>query len=349
MPIRRLSPAVALFTILPAQHLIRAMKSWKQFAAALVLVPALASSAVAQSHYPDKPIHLVVPYTVGGSSDVIARAISDELSKRLGQPVIVENRSGAGSLVGTQYVKGASADGYTLLLADVPFTIVPALYQERAHYDALGDFAPISLLGVAPMYLFVNSSFNARTTADLMRQAKSAPGTITIGSGGNGSLTHLMAELLMINTGSKLVHVPYKGAGASVTDLAAGQINASFTTMASAYSLYKTDRIRPIALSSAQRSKETPNVPTFKEGGISNMEVDSWWGLLAPAGVSAPVRDALTAAMRGVMDSTNVKARMAAVGVSPPKDSGPASLRELIKQDLSRWQDVIRRADIKAD
>ena len=204
--------------------------------------------------------------------------------------MVVENRAGAGSLIGTQYVTGQEADGYTLLLADVPFTIVPALYRERAHYDAQRDFAPIALLGVAPMYLFVNASFPARSVADLIRSAKAQPGTITIGSGGNGSLTHLLAELFMINTGTRLAHVPYKGASASVTDLAAGHINASFTSMASAYPLYKAGTIRAIAVTGLERSKDTPDVPTFKEAGLANMEVSSWWGLLAPAGVSPAVR-----------------------------------------------------------
>jgi tripartite-type tricarboxylate transporter receptor subunit TctC len=325
------------------------LKLFQKLLLALLFVPCLLESSWAQGHYPDKPVRVIVPYTVGGSSDVIARAIGDALSKALGQAVVVENRAGAGSLIGTQYVTGQEADGYTLLLADVPFTIVPALYRERAHYDAQRDFAPIALLGVAPMYLFVNSSFPARSAADLIRLAKARPGTITIGSGGNGSLTHLLAELFMINTETKLVHVPYKGAAASVADLAAGQINASFTSMASAYPLYQAGTIRAIAVTGAERSKDTPGVPTFKDAGISTMAVSSWWGLLAPAGVSQPVRETLTAAMRTVMQDTAVKARLAVVGVSAPADAGPAALQQLIKTDVARWHDVIGRADIKVE
>jgi tripartite-type tricarboxylate transporter receptor subunit TctC len=324
------------------------MKHWKTLLAALAL-PLATAGFSAQAAYPEQPIRIVVPYSAGGSSDVIARAISDELGKELGQPVIVDNRAGAGSMIGTAYVANEAPDGYTLLIADVPFTIVPALYRERAKYRAEKDFAPISLLGLAPAYLFVTPSSPIKTAGDLVKAAKAQPGSISIGSGGNGSLTHLMAELFMINTKSQLVHVPYKGASASVTDLAAGQIQTSFTTMASANALYQAGRLRPIAVSSPQRQKDTPDVPTFQESGIPNMTAESWWGLVAPAGVSKPVRDRLSQAMAKVMQSTRVKARMSAVGVNVPADTGAPALQKLIKADLARWQDVVQRANIKLE
>lgn len=319
---------------------------WKKPLLALLLPLALAP-AWAQTDYPNRPVHVIVPYSPGGSSDVIARAISDELGKALGQPVVVENRPGAGSLLGTQYVAGEAADGYTLLLADVPFTIVPALYRERARYDAVRGFTPIALLGVAPMYLFVNPAAKAQTVQELVQAAKAKPDTVSIGSGGNGSLTHLMAELFMINAGVRMNHIPYKGAAASVTDLAAGQIESSFTTMASASALMSAGKIKPIGVSSAQRSKEAPNVPTFQEAGVPHMGVESWWGLLAPSGVGKPVADKLTAAMRTVMQAPAVKTRLATVGVGEPADGGPQALASVIKADLERWRDVIQRAGIK--
>ena len=324
------------------------MKSAKTLALALFMLSLFAPTG-AHARYPEKPVRIIVPYSVGGSSDAIARAIGDELGKALGQVVIVENRAGAGSMQGTQYVASEAADGYTLLLADVPFTIVPALYKERARYDTRRDFAPVALLGVAPMYLFVNADFAAKSAPDLTRMAKAAPGTVSIGSGGNGSLTHLMAELFMTNTGTKLVHIPYKGAAAAATDLASGQINASFSTMASALSLYKAGRLRAIAVGSAQRRKDTPDVPTFTENGIPNMAVESWWGLMMPAGTSLPVRDTMTAAMFKVMQSPNVKARLISVGVSAPADSSAAALQGVINADLARWQEVVQRANIKLD
>ncbi|MDB5946494.1 MAG: hypothetical protein JWQ33_1520 [Ramlibacter sp.] len=303
----------------------------------------------ASAAYPDQPIKIVVPYSVGGSSDVIARAIGDELGKELGQPIIVENRAGAGSMIGTQYVMGEAPNGYTLLIVDVPFTIVPALYGERAKFNPEKDFTPIAFVGHAPTYLFVNASFSARTPADLVKLAKAAPGTVSIGSGGNGSLTHLMAELFMINTDTRLVHVPYKGAFASISDLAAGQIDSSFTTMPTAKGLYEARKLRPIAVSSARRTAEAPDVPTFQESGIRNMSVESWWGVVAAAGTTPAVAARLGDAMRKVMQNPRVKARMDAVGVSVPADTRPAGLQALIKTDVARWRDVVQRAQIKVE
>jgi len=316
----------------------------RQLLALLLAYPA--GFARPQGNYPDKPVRIVVPYSPGGSSDVIARAVGEALGRVLGQPVVVENRPGAGSLLGTQVVAAAAADGYTLLLADVPFTIVPALYRERARHDAQRDFAPVGLLGVAPTYLFVHPDFPARTVVDLVQMAAAAPGTIAIGSGGNGSLTHLMAELFQINTGTRLTHVPYKGAAASMADLAAGQIHAGFTTMASAAALYQAGKLRAIAVGSDQRRDDTADVPTFAEQGVSGMVVQSWWGLLAPSGINDVVRDTLAGALREVMQTAAVRRRMAAVGVSVPNDGSAVALQRMIAADLSRWQDVVRRADI---
>lgn len=312
---------------------------------AVLLGSALASAAA----YPDKPVRIVVPYAPGGSSDVIARALSEDLGRELGQPVIVENRAGAGSLLGTQYVAGETANGYTLLLADVPFTIAPALYRGRARYSVDKSFVPVSLIGIAPMYLFVNQSSPVRTAGDLVQQAKAAPGTLSIGSGGNGSLTHLFAELFMMNSGAQLTHVPYKGAGPALTDLAAGQIHASFTTMPTANALFRAGRVRPVAVSSPQRTRETPEVPTFQELGMTGMTVQSWWGLLAPAGTPAEVVKRLAEATQKVLRDAKVRARLQSVGLNEPESSGPTELQKLIAEDAARWQEVVQRAKITAD
>ena len=195
------------------------MSMGSRFAA--VLLCALISLP-AHAAYPEQPIKIIAPYAAGGSSDVLARALGEELGRELGQPIVVENRPGAGSMIGTQFVAGEPANGYTLLIVDVPFTIVPALYKARARYNVEKDFAPIVLLGLAPTYLFMNPFFPGTNVAALVQMARAKPATLSIGSGGNGSLTHLMAELFMINTGTQLVHIPYKGASAAVLDLAAG-------------------------------------------------------------------------------------------------------------------------------
>ncbi|HEX2547233.1 MAG TPA: tripartite tricarboxylate transporter substrate binding protein [Ramlibacter sp.] len=316
---------------------------------AAVAAVALGLALTAQAAYPERPVRIVVPYAPGGSSDVIARAISEELARELGQPVIVDNRAGAGSLLGTQHAAGEAPNGYTLLLADVPFTIVPALYRERARYSADKSFAPVALLGVAPMYLFVNQASPLRTATDLVQQAKAAPGKVSIASGGNGSLTHLMAELFMIQAGVQLVHVPYKGAGPAMTDLAAGQVQASFTTMPTATALFQAGRVRPLAVSSPQRTRETPDVPTFRELGLPDMSVQSWWGLLAPAGTPADVMGRVGEATQKVLRDPKVRARLQTVGLSLPEDTGAPVLQKMIATDAARWQDVIQRAKITAD
>lgn len=322
------------------------MFKWKKLLAAIAIPSLLASVHSASAAYPDKPIKIVAPYSAGGSSDVVARAISDQLSAQLGQSVVVENRAGAGSMLGTAYVATEPPDGYTLLLADVPFTIVPALYKDRVKYDAKEDFVPITLLGLSPMYLFVNPKFEAQDVATLVKAATTNPDTISIGSGGNGSLTHLMAELFMLTTKTKLAHIPYKGASASVNDLAGGQIQTSFTTMASAVALYQADKIKPIAVSSPTRQANTPDVPTFQELGYDGMTVQSWWGLVAPAGTPKDVQKKLSDAMTKVMQSESVKQRLASVGMNLPPDTSADALQALLTQDFARWADVVQRGGI---
>lgn len=322
------------------------MFKWKKLLAAMAVPACFASVQSASAAYPDKPVKIVVPYSAGGSSDVVARAISDQLSAELGQSVVVENRAGAGSMLGTAYVATEAPDGYTLLLADVPFTIVPALYKDRVKYDAKKDFAPITLLGLSPMYLFVNPGFEAQDVPSLVKIASAKPDTVSIGSGGNGSLTHLMAELFMQNTGTKLAHIPYKGASASVNDLAGRQIDASFTTMASAVALFQSGKIKPIGVSSPARQAGTPDVPTFQELGYPGLTVQSWWGLVAPAGTPEPVQKKLSEAMTKVMQSEPVKQRLASVGMNLPPDTSAAALKALLTQDFARWADLVQRANI---
>ena len=315
---------------------------------AAVLLCAFASLP-AHAAYPDQPIKIIAPYAAGGSSDVLARALGEELGRELGQPIVVENRPGAGSMIGTQFVAGEPANGYTLLLVDVPFTIVPALYKARVRYNVEKDFAPIVLLGLAPTYLFVHPSFPGTNVAALVQMARARPATVSIGSGGNGSLTHLMAELFMINTGTQLVHIPYKGASAAVLDLAAGQLQASFTTMPTASALYQAGKLKPIAVGSARRTRELPEVPTFQESGVANMNVESWWGLVAASGTSPAILARLREAMAKVIKLPGVRTRMEGTGVSIPEDTSAGVLQQLIRTDVARWQEVVQGANIKVD
>lgn len=323
------------------------MAHWTKTLAALALPLACLTATATASTFPDKAVKIVVPYSTGGSSDVIARSIGDLLAAELGQPVVVENRAGAGSMIGTEYASKAPADGYTLLLADVPFTIVPALYKDQVSHNAAADFAPVALLGESPMYLFTRVDFPAKTVGELVDMARKEPGKITIGSGGNGSFTHMMAELLMEDTNTEMVHVPYKGAAASVRDLAGSQLDVSFSTMPSAAALYQGGKIVPIAVSSPQRSADTPNVPTLAESGFAAMTIQSWWGLMAKTGTPEPALTKLRAAANKVLQDPQLRERLARVGVVVPEDTSAKRLSSFLQEDFKRWEELVRAADIR--
>ena len=305
--------------------------------------------AAAADGYPERPIRLVVPYSPSGSSDVLARMLGDELRQVLGQPVVVENRPGAGSMLGTAVVAKAPADGYTILLADMPHTIVPAVQGSKTPYDPVKDFAPVSLIGVAPLLLFVNPGIEPKTLGEFVAAAKQSPGTITIASGGIGASTHLMAALLQAKADIRLTHVPYKGAGPALSDTVAGQVQSTFTTLATAGPHLKAGRLRALAVTSPQRLAEFPAIPTFAESGVPDMVVQHWWGVLAPAGVPGPVIDRLSQALARALASPDLQGKLVAAGVSPPPATGPAALREQIDVDLKRWNTVVRDAGIKPE
>src|SRR5436190_22847316 len=250
---------------------------------ALAALIAFAGGAPAAEPYPDRPITLIVPYAAGGSSDVLARLIGERLSKSLGQQVVIDNRAGAGSRLGIEFAAKSAADGYTLLLADMPHTIIPAI-QKGVHYDPVHDFTPIGLIGTASMVFFINPEVKAQTVRDFVALAIAEPGKMTVASGGIGSATHLTAELFQAKAGVKLVHVPFRGAGPAMNDLVAGHVQSGFTTLATASGALDGGGVRALAIAAEQRLASRPNIPTFRESGL-DLVVEHWWGVLAPAGV----------------------------------------------------------------
>jgi tripartite-type tricarboxylate transporter receptor subunit TctC len=310
----------------------------KLLLAALVALP---SSTLAAARYPDHPITLIVPYAPGGSSDVLARLIGEPLSKSLGQPIVIDNRAGAGSRLGIELAARSAPDGYTLLLADMPHTIIPAI-QKGVHYDPVRDFTPIGLIGTASMLFFVNPAINARTAADFVALAKAEPETITIASGGIGSATHLTAELFQVRAGIKLVHVPFRGAGPAMNDLIAGHVQSGFTTLATASAAI--EHVRALAVAGETRLPALPNVPTFREGGI-DLVVAHWWGVLAPAPLPPQIVARLTGELSAVLGSPEVAVHLAPLGVTVSRDS-PAQFRALIERDTARWAQIVNAAGI---
>jgi tripartite-type tricarboxylate transporter receptor subunit TctC len=313
---------------------------------ALTLVLVAVFQATAQD-YPSKPVRLIVPYAPGGSSDVIARIVGQKLGDAMGQTFVVENRTGAGSMIGTDLAAKAPADGYTLVLSDMPHTINPSVYA-KVPYDPVRDFSPISLLGVSPLFLFVHPGVQAQKLEEFVALAKREPGKLAIGSGGNGASTHLMAELLQANAGIKLVHVPYKGAGPALADVVAGQIPATFTSMATAAPHVKAGRLRTLAVTSGRRLPSLPDVPTFEEGGVRGMVVEHWWGVMAPAGVPRPVVERLRNEIVKALAAADIRERFAGLAVEP-RSSTPEQFRALLETDVARWAKIVKEAGIQAN
>ena len=297
--------------------------------------------------YPQRPVRFIVPYAPGGSSDVIARLLGQKLADALGQPFVVDNRPGAGSMIGTDLAAKAPPDGYTIILSDMPHAINPSIHA-KVPYDPVSDFSPITLVGVAPLMLFVNPSMPASTLKDFIAQAKSKPDHIAIGSGGIGATTHLLAELLQLRAGIKLNHVPYKGAGPAIADVVAGQIPATFTSMATAAPHVQAGRLRVLAVTSAKRSPALPDVPTFEESGIGGMVVEHWWGVMAPAHVPAAIVDMLQSALVRAVNAPDTRSRYATLALEP-RTSTPDAFRAFIQAEARRWAQVVRNAAFKVE
>ena len=307
---------------------------------------ALLAAAAGAQNYPSKPVRLIVPYAAGGSSDIIARLYGQRLSETMGQNFVVDNRPGAGGVVGADILAKSPADGYSLILQDMPHTINPAVYG-KVPYDPVKDFTPLTLVARAPQWLFLNPSVPAKTTRELIALAKAQPGKLKIGSAGNGSGTHLMAELFTRGAGVDITHVPYKGAGPAVTATVGGEMNMVFTSMPAAVAFVQAGRLRPVGVTTAQRHPSHPEVPTFAESGVPNMVLTHWFGVLAPAGLARPIRDRLVREFTEAAGYAAIVERYRAL-VLEPVTTTPDEFRKLIETDLARWGKVVREAGIKA-
>ena len=305
-----------------------------------------ASAAVAQD-YPTKPIRLIVPFGAGGGSDYVGRLVGVKLTEQTGQTVVVDNRPGAASLVGTEIAQRAAPDGYTLLLADSGFTINLAYYK-NVKYNALKDFDPVTVVGETPYILVVTPSLPyAGSLKDYIAAGKSGQ-KINIGSAGNGSGTHLSGELFKLRAGLNIIHVPYKSAGASVTDVAGGQIQSTMTSPPPALPLMKAGRLKALAQAAAKRSALMPDIPTFDEGGVSGVHVTNWYSVMSVGGTPRPVLKKLHDELMRAIASPDMRQRLAA-GALDPAPTTPEEFRKKIVGELERWARVIKDAGIKQE
>ena len=315
--------------------------------AALALGLGLGAQAQAPA-YPSKPIRLVVPFTPGGVTDTSGRLIADQLGKRLGQQVIVDNKPGASGNIGTQLVASAEADGYTLLLGfDGTMVINPHVFP-KVGFDTLKDFAPIGKIGDAVLILVAHPNFPAKSLKDVIALSKSQAGGLSYGTSGTGGTPHIAGELLKQRTGANLVHVPYKGGGQAMTDVLGGNIPLVYTAIAGAIPHVKSGKLHPVAVSSAKRASSLPDVPTFIENGVTDFEANSWVALLAPVKTPKAIVDKLNTELNAVLNDPEVREKLNGMGITATPGSAD-KFGEEMKRDLARYGQVVKAANIKAE
>jgi tripartite-type tricarboxylate transporter receptor subunit TctC len=317
---------------------------------AILIVALLAGAAgvAAAQSYPARPIRILVPFPPGGGPDVLARLVADKLAITLGQRVFADNRPGAGGNIASEAAAQAAPDGYTIYLAaHPPFTLNPILYT-NVPYDPVKDFAPIALLGSQWFVVTVNPALPVRTIQEFVAYAKARPGQLSYGSSGPGSPQHLGMELIKLALGLDIVHIPYKGASASIVDLLSGQIPAAFTSLAIARQHYDSGKLVPLAVTSRQRQPDLPNLPTIAETEIPNYEVTAWFGILAPAHTSREIVGLLNREIVAIMHQPDVRERMVALGLEV-QTSTPEEMAAVIKSEIATWSRVVKQANLKIE
>jgi tripartite-type tricarboxylate transporter receptor subunit TctC len=312
---------------------------------AFVLFAVLAGPVAAQSGYPSRPVRIVVPSSPGGGTDILARVLADHLARSMGGQFFVENRPGAGQMIGIESVARAAPDGYTLLMAASTLAINPAMYK-KVSYDALRDFTPITQVASLPNVLVLHPSLPVRSLAQLIALAKDKPGELTYASAGIGTSPHMGMELLKSMAGIDLAHVPFRGTGPAMTEVLSGRVPIGLPNTLSAKPLIDDGRFRALAVTGAKRAEGLPNIPTVAEAGVPGYEALQWYGLLAPAGTSADLVARLQTEIAAALNRPEVQERLAADGAEAV-GSAPAAFAALIKDELDKWAKVARAANIQ--
>ena len=313
--------------------------------AALALA-SVAGAAHAQA-WPSKPVSLVVPFPAGGTTDVLARALAERLSPAIGQPVIVENKPGAGATIGADYVAKAKADGHTLLIGAVHHTIASSVYK-KLPYDFQKGFEPVTVIAMVPNVLVVNARTPAKNVNELVALIKAKPAEASYGSNGNGTAQHLIGTQFQQQTGTRLQHIPYKGSGPLATDLLGGQILMSFDTITPVLPHIKAGKLRPLAVTTAKRSPALPDVPTLQEAGLKDFDIGTWFGVLAPAGTPKPVLDRLSAEATKIIQSPDFRKRMDDIGAQPVGNS-PAEMAAQIRSETDKFSLLVKAGNVTVE
>jgi tripartite-type tricarboxylate transporter receptor subunit TctC len=312
-----------------------------------VLGAAAAQAAFAAESYPSRPVRLIVPYAAGGNADIVGRIVAEGLTRRLGQQVIVDNRPGAASVIGTELAVRAPADGYTLLLVASTFAVNPSLVP-KLPYDTLKDLVPISLVGQTPQVLVVTPALPVNSMQEFIAYAKARPNTLNYGSTGIGSTANMAGALLNQMAGIQLVHVPYKGTAQSLTDVIAGHLHVAIPSMTSSIAHIRAGKIKALGVTSSKRSSQLPDVPTIAEAGVPGYQAVIWNGVLAPAGTPKPVLDRLSRELAAAMRSPEARARYGAMGAETI-GSTPEEFAKFIRAEIEQYAKVIKAAGLKTE
>ena len=313
--------------------------------AALALA-SVAGAAHAQA-WPSKPVSLVVPFPAGGTTDVLARALAERLWPAIGQPVIVENKPGAGATIGADYVAKAKADGHTLLIGAVHHTIASSVYK-KLPYDFQKGFEPVTVIAMVPNVLVVNARTPAKNVNELVALIKAKPAEASYGSNGNGTAQHLIGTQFQQQTGTRLQHIPYKGSGPLATDLLGGQILMSFDTITPVLPHIKAGKLRPLAVTTAKRSPALPDVPTLQEAGLKDFDIGTWFGVLAPVGTPKPVLDRLSAEATKIIQSPDFRKRMDDIGAQTVGNS-PAEMAAQIRSETDKFSLLVKAGNVTVE
>jgi tripartite-type tricarboxylate transporter receptor subunit TctC len=320
------------------------MDATKLLGCALACLSLFITPAAAQQ-FPSKVVKLVVPQTPGGATDVFARKIGQALSEKWGQPVIVENRAGAGGVVGTDVVAKSAPDGYTLLVTYAGSQAINASLYPKIPFDTVKDFQTIATLASTPFVLIVHPKLPAKDLAEFIALARAKPDALTYASSGNGSVNHLLGEMLKTDAAIKMLHVPYRGVAPAITDVIAGQVDSAFSSVPSVLQMVQSDKVRALAVSSARRISAAPEIPTIAESGFPGFDVNPWWGILAPAGLDMVIVRKISSDVEAILRTKDMIDFLAAQGAEPLITS-PEEFLKILEADVVKWSKVVKSAGV---
>jgi tripartite-type tricarboxylate transporter receptor subunit TctC len=327
--------------------MMKASKYLSAWACGIALT-ATAFGAAAQEKWPSKNINYIVPFAAGGTTDVLGRLIANKLGPALGTVVVVENRPGAGGNIGSDYVAKAAPDGHTLVGGTISSHAINVSLYSKMPYDPVKNFQPVTLIGTLPNVLVVNANSPYRSVQDVIAAAKAKPEAVNYASSGNGTSQHLSGALFQSITGTKMVHVPYKGSAPAMQALLGGEVDLVFENILAAVPLIQSGKIRALGVTSAKRSSQLPDIPALAEAGVPGYEIVSWQAVFAPAGTPQPIVQRLSAEIARIIQDPEIKARLSGLGVEP-SGAGPAELGSFQKAEVAKWAQLIKTANIKAE